>query len=115
MFLQVHNFNDFLETASAVHVLAKLNGVLAAGANDLGQHRVIGNLDDSLRHVVAERIHHQLIEVFDGMIEDDLENLLVLVLDKLLNKPASTLVPCEHHRMVQELNQALARQHFSTF
>ena len=81
MLLLAHDFNNLLEAPCPMHVLAQFYGVLVGGLDNLRQHQFISHLNDALRHVIAEGVHHQLEEVLNRIVKNDLENLLVLIVD----------------------------------
>lgn len=77
----INDLDDLLKRACAVHVFAEFDRIFLSCLDYLRKHAVVGYLNNSLSHVVAERIHHQLEETLDRAIEYDLDICLVVLED----------------------------------
>lgn len=89
-------FDDFLDGSGAVSVFAETHGVFLDFLHDLSELFFPTALRDFLGQVIAERVIHQLHIVLDGVSEDYVHVLLVVLFNLLLQEPAPTLVSRQH-------------------
>ena len=108
--LALGNFDDFLDRPGPMHIFAQLYWIILHLFNDLGKLVLRAAFSKLLGQVVPKWIIHQIHKGFNHAIEDLLEVALSTVFDLFLQEPASSLVPCQHVRVVQQVPHLLLRQ-----